>query len=604
MNCERYRELLPAQHEGHLPTEDAEAFETHGGTCAECRDYSADYATFERLLHEIAADDVGEAPPALDEMLRAAGIPAQRKAVPSGRVVPLWRRHFGWIAAAAVALIAVAAWRLVPREATVDRVEARLYANQTVGRLPPGATIQIFKAGTSKVFHDLGLLQMPGSRSLNNLALRERQLDRVVQTDGSGRIALPGGLAEPRLVRIEKPGYLATWGVVEPLAGDPALTRDVALYPSRAIHVSGTLVDASSNEPIPNAWVATLDGTGTAKTDENGRYAGTFQFTARGTPRLRAQANGFDDVTVVVADGKERFEWAAGLTPALRQTADVTVLDADGRPVAGAVAIAIPAPADDAQRNAIPPERRDRPEVAVSDENGRLGLVALYDCPYRLEFLHGRVGADGELFYPHQAKTIRLRPDGDSHVRVHTYRGDKPVPTRIVLAPRPKDGTRATGFLEGSTDAGGLIRFASLDDGPGSLRIYSREGHQFAVEFLMTPASQIECEYEMPACSLPLDGTVTGFSGADRLVTLRLEGTLAPIAIGAAQSTAHTLVTETPVEADGSFRFPALPTMQSVRLLGRQAADPHGPLVPLRATPSLDALLGPGGRGGTTRIAR
>jgi protocatechuate 3,4-dioxygenase beta subunit len=177
-------------------------------------------------------------------------------------------------------------------------------------------------------------------------------------SDGRFTLALPG---PGGMVTVEGPG--GQWAEVslDPAGVAPGEVRIARLQPPRT--VAGRVLDADTGKPLPGARI--FGATADAATDAEGRFRVELPPRSRGIS-LRASADGYVDADwFPESDAPATFSLKRA-----RGLAGIVMMDAGGRPVAGARVRALPAPAGSVLTD--PPSGETR-----TDADGRFQIPGL-----------------------------------------------------------------------------------------------------------------------------------------------------------------------------------------------------------------------------------
>ena len=599
MNCASCRDRMGAFLEGTLPDPDHGRVRDHLESCGDCRVHVHQLREIDALLALVPAEE--EVPAALTEKILATCPPPLRRV----------RKPLLWATAAAVLITAALTWILTrPAPESPDKivgpemrmVSARLHLNGMVGRILADATYHIYPPRVGTVFHDLTLLGIDPALTWNNVRIALDSPFEEATADAKGRIRLQRPLGTgTHLVFVQKPGHLGAWGLLEPTDARTVPDLEVVLYPARTLRIEGLVVDEGSGKPLAGALVATPDGTGTAVTGRDGRFSADFEVLPGRLPAIWVFAEGHAETGKRV----DREAFQAGtctlevrLKAARRLNTRLCLTDPGGAPVEGALVLAYPDIEDgDGDRPRLPPLRRKRPEVGVTDDTGSLVLRQLLPCRYRLEVSHPRFSRAEPRYVPAgaaEAVPITVKPAGDARLHLTVTRPDgSPLTTaRVVLArTRVKDNKAIPHrILQGVPDLRGNVLFRRLAAGRAVLQIHTPEGHGHYLSFPVDRGDRVPVLYTLPAPLHTLQGTLApALRGKIRMI--RLEGALPRTRAGRNRTTAHTFVVETPVLEDGTFTFPALPQLRQASLGGRLTLNPRIRPVELVSRPPVAEVL-------------
>jgi len=603
MNCETCRDLLGAFLEGTLPDPDRDRLRDHLESCADCRIHVQQLREIDALLALVPAEE--KVPAALTDKILTTGPSPLRRV----------RKPLLWATAATVLITAALAWILTrpapispdnPEGPEPHTVSARLHLNHMVGRILAGATYRLYPPRVGTVFHDLTLLGIDPALSWNNVRIALDSPWEEAVADAQGRIRLKRPLGTGiHLVYVQKAGHLGAWGFLEPVEAHTEPDMEVVLYPARTLKIEGLVVEDATGKPLAGALVATPDGTGTAITGKDGKFSADFEVLPGRLPAIWVIAEGHAEAGKRV----DRKALKAGtctlevrLKAARRLNTPLCLTDPEGAPVEGALVLAYPDLEDgngDGDRPRLPPLRRKRPEVGVTDDTGSLVLRQLLPCRYRLEVSHPRFSRAEPRYVPAgaaEAVPITVKPAGDAWIRLTVARpGGSPLPTaRVVLArTHVKDNTAIPHrILQGATDLEGNVLFRRLAAGRAVVQIHTPEGHGYYLSFPVDRGDRVPIPYTLPTPLHTLQGTLApALRGKIRMV--RLEGDLPRTQAGRNRTTAHTFAVETPVLEDGTFTFPALPRLRKASLGGRLTMNAGARPVELASVPPVaDVLAG------------
>lgn len=608
MSCERCRERLGSLLEGQLDGPDRAAIEAHLAGCPACRACRAQLEQVDQLLALVPAEEPVPAELTAAILRSAASHPAgaPRLRPRTRRIRPLvWATAAGLLLTAAlIVLLARRAPHHAPEEIpgpvpAPRTVSARLYLNGMVGHLVPEASYRIYGPSVGNLLHDLTLLGIEPALSLNNLRIGLDQPHQAATADETGRIRVDPPLGTGmHLVFVSRPGFVGAWGLIQPAEEPPDL--EAVLFPAVSLEVSGSVLDRTTGRPIAGAILATPDGTGVAVTGPDGRYQARMEVFPDRTPHLYAFAARHAEAQEAVArDAIARgvFRWDARLEPARRHELALRLGDGAGGVVAGAEVLAWP-DLEDSARPEIPPLRRRRPELGVTDETGRVVLHDLLPCRYRLEVYHPRYDLEGPRYVdPSAGAEVGLtgRLGGDARVVATIERPDgSPLAgARVVLSHTIVEEQRARPLRvrSGATDLEGKVVFQHLRAGTAVLQVVTPDGIGYHIGFTIAAGDAVVFTYPLPEASRQVSGELDPeVRGHYRM--LRVQGALPRVTVGRWKSESHVLAVEVPVADDGSFRFPPLPWLARPELLGRLARDPGGPPVELSTRPDPVAAFG------------
>lgn len=170
MTCQDISELLSASLDGELTVDEQARLDEHLNTCPACR------ALYEELAGLHAADWEVEAPPELTQRI-LNHLPAQH----SGKVI-YWKR---WGAmAAAIALVALAAWRLPLRPPADPDITAD--TSDTTGAVSMDQSTDMTEANLPE---DADEVPMPASATGGSLPATESALPAPLMDTGASRSA-------------------------------------------------------------------------------------------------------------------------------------------------------------------------------------------------------------------------------------------------------------------------------------------------------------------------------------------------------------------------------------------------------------------------------
>lgn len=541
-----------------------------------------------------------------------------------------------WATAAAVLITLVVGWALTrsagdeggdgipPGVDSPTRVvlAAKMFtARNGVGRPPADARYRVYGPKVAKVFHDLTVMGIVPALSWQNLSLVGDAPFIEARTDADGRLVVDRGLdtlngnqdgnqgdgsgtgwAGAHLVSVEKAGRVGAWGLIDlveldadgkPVGG--ALPRqEIVLLPATDRRMRGTVIDAVSQRPIAGAVIATPDGTGTAKTDGSGAFDGVAHLAGGRSASFYAFADGYAPARVSagkMASGDVVF---ALERRAASRDVDIAVVDANGKPLARALVLATPQVDGSEAWRGLPRSERSRPEVGVTDERGRVTLRGLYAGRYDVAVHHAYgVSRGREMDVAAVGATpvrVDVKPDGDGtlDVIVETADGEALQDANVFLT-RTDDGNTMTRLISRHLDLDGGTRFRRLGGGAHVVRIFTRDGFGFYVTVELDRSDRAEMRYVLPEGLHRIEGRIHD-DLVGGIATVRIEGERPRERFGRRRARSHNFAVEVPVEKDGTFVTPALPSLKNVTFGGR-SVDVTGTVYKLSpTTPLADAL--------------
>jgi len=546
-----------------------------------------------RSALEAEARDAGE-----------AGGPVASSPVAPARVerrsVPIFRLSRAVWAAAAVVLVAVLLWLITrpPPVAPPSKPVARLYIGKMIGRAieDPAAEYTIYAPGLERVYHLLDIRDDRAALSYNNAKLVVETPSHTVRPDARGRLDLAGlHPDEERLVKIRRKGFLNAVGLIELAGPKAAMLPTSVLFKGTEIEVAGRVIDADTGRPIPDAIVVARDGTGFLRAGKDGAFAGSIESVTDGPPLLYAFASGYAEGRVRLDAGclvTGKFQGDLRLEGDVRFDRTVVLVGPDGEPLEGAAVMAYAIPSEADGRD-VPEYRRGRPEVGIADASGKVTLYQLLGCRYRLEIHHHNGYFASHEYDPVKpVRRIQTQPAGRGRLDLSTVRADGTTLEvgRVILSV-PEAGHDHV--IEASYGVGRGVEFRQLHGDTATAQVFADDAFAYSFSFALPQGEdKLDLDYEPPEAVCEIGGRLDS-SAVDKVRTIRLTGELPPFnvgKVGGTPTTDHRLTAEVPVDAEGAFRFPALPRLDRVRLEGRAVGNPWR-IIPLESSPSFEDVL-------------